>query len=114
MRQLICDTQKDRDQAAVHRLPVAMEVPLLRLHQQSRSWLGLSAASAYVVGVENTSTASAIMTCGLIRSPNRVLKSCGFPLDAQYGKDKRPHGHCAQMVLSTHARVRCRGDMRHA
>src|SRR5262245_48962934 len=51
MRHLSCETQKDRDQAAVHRLPVAMEVPLLRLHQQSRSWPGLCAASAYVVGV---------------------------------------------------------------
>src|SRR5215468_3911732 len=106
MRQLICETQKDRDQAAVNRLPVAMEVPLLRLHQQSRSWLGLSAASAYVVGVENTSTASAIMTCSLIRSPNRLLKSCGFPLYAQCGKDKRPNGNCAPMVLSTHPRPR--------
>jgi Tn3 transposase DDE domain len=38
--------------------------------------------------------------------PNRLLKSCGFPLYAQCGKDKRPNGNCAQMVLSTHPHPR--------
>src|SRR5262245_5388989 len=46
------------------------------------------------------------MTCGLIRSPNRLLKSCGFPLYAQCGKDKGPNGNCAQMVLSTYPHPR--------
>src|SRR5215471_9740085 len=50
---------------------------------------------------ENTSTASAIMTCGLIRSPNRSLKSCDFLLHSRCRKDKRPNGNFAQMVLDT-------------
>jgi hypothetical protein len=41
------------------------------------------------------------MTCVLIRSSNRSLQNCGFPLFSRCESVKCPDGNFVQMVLST-------------